>query len=102
GGEAMAALAVGLARLGMADGHPAAMGTTGPLEGDKAAGDLRGVTPPAAWLLAGPDGEGQAGIPHRARLADGDGLSLEVLGVGEERVVVGRHDLDAGGLVWAG
>ena len=48
-----------------------------------------GLAAPDAVLLAGPDREGQAGVPHRAGLADGDSLRLEVLGVGEERVVVG-------------
>src|SRR4029453_7122420 len=57
------------------------------------------LTAPDAVLLAGPDGEGQGGIAHRAGLTDGDGLSLEVLGVGEERVVVDRDDLEAGGLI---
>ena len=59
------------------------------------AGRGRGAPTPAA----SPYREGQAGIPHRARLADGDSLRLELRGVGEERVVVGRDDLEAGGQV---
>jgi hypothetical protein len=97
--ELMAVLAVGLARLGMAGGYAAALGATGALEGDEASDHLLGLAAPCAVLLAGPDREGQAGIPHRARLADGDGLILELRSVGEERVLVGRHDLEAGGLV---
>src|SRR5829696_8148696 len=99
GAEAMAAFAVGLAGLGMAGGCPAVMGTTGPFQGDEAADDLLGLAAPDAVLLAGPDREGQAGIPHRARLTDGRGFSLELRGVGEERVVVRRHHVAAGSLV---
>ena len=36
---------------------------------------------------------------HQARLADGDGFSLELRGVGEEGVVLGRDQLTAGGLI---
>jgi len=86
----MAALAVGLAGLGMAGGGPAVMGTTGPLESDEAADDLLGLAAPDPVLLAGPDRERQAVVPHRAGRTDGDGLSLELRGVGEERVVVDR------------
>jgi hypothetical protein len=75
------------------------MGATGPLESDEAADDLLGLAAPDPVLLAGPDREGQAGVPHRAGLADGDGLRLELRGVGEERVVVERHDLEARGLI---
>ena len=89
GREAMATLAVGLAGLGMTGRRPAAVGATGPFKHDQASDDLLGLVAPDAVLLAGPDREGQAGIAHRARLADGDGLGLEVLGVGEEGVVVG-------------
>src|SRR5829696_2377876 len=96
GAESMPAFAVGLAGLGMAGRHPAALGPTGPLEGDEAADDLLGLAAPDAVLLAGADREGQAGVAHRAGLADGDGLGLELCGVGEERVVVGRDDLTAG------
>ena len=79
GREAMAALAVGLAGLGMAGGDPAVMGATGSLQGDQAADDLLGLAAPDPVLLAGPDREGQAGVAHRARLADGDSLGLESL-----------------------
>jgi hypothetical protein len=92
-------LAVGLARLGMAGGRLAAMGTTGPLEGDEAADDLLGLAAPDALLLTGPDREGEAGIAHRAGRTDGDGFSLELWGVGEERVVLGRDDIAAGGFI---
>jgi hypothetical protein len=95
----MAPLAVGLARLGMAGGGLVAMGATSPLESDEAADDLLGLATPDPVLLAGPDREGHAGVPHRAGLADGDSLSLELRGVSEERVVVGRDDLKAGGLI---
>jgi hypothetical protein len=94
GGEAMAVLAVGLAGLGMAGGGLAAVGATGSLEGDEASDDLLGLAAPDAVLLAGPDREGQAGIAHRAGRADGDGLSLELGAVGEERVVLGRDDIE--------
>jgi hypothetical protein len=99
GREAMAALAVGLAGLGMTGRHPAAVRATGPFKNNQASNDLLGLAAPDPVLLASPDREGQAGIPHWAGRTDRDGLSLEVLGVGEERVVVGRHDLEAGGLV---
>src|SRR5829696_5289696 len=99
GAEAMAALAVGLAGLGMAGGCPTAMGATGPLEGDEAADELLRLAAPDVVLLAGPDREGQAGISHQARLADGDGFTLELRGVGEEGVVLGCDQLTAGGLI---
>jgi hypothetical protein len=54
----MAALAVGLAGLGMAGGGSAAVGAAGPLDGDQAPDDLLGLAAPDAVLLAGPDGEG--------------------------------------------
>jgi hypothetical protein len=59
----------------------------------------QGLATPDAVLLAGPDREGQAGIQHRAGPADGEGLSLEFRGVGEEWVVLGRDHVAAGGLI---
>ena len=88
-----------LLALGMASGGPAAAGAASSLEGDEAANDLLGLAAPDAELLAGADREGQAGVPHRAGLTDGDGLGLELGAVGEERVVVGRDHVPAGGLV---
>jgi hypothetical protein len=102
GAEGMAVLAVGLAGLGMSGGCLTAARAPGAVEGDQPADDPLRLAAPDAVLLAGPDREGQAVVPHRAGRADGDGLGLELGAVGEERVVVGRHDLEAGGQVAPG
>src|SRR5215218_1360391 len=99
GAEAMAAFAVGLTSLGVTGGHASAVRLTGPFDGDEASDDLLGLAAPDAVLLAGADREGQAVASDRAGLTDSDGLPLEIRAVGEERVVVGRHDLAAGGLI---
>jgi hypothetical protein len=99
GREAVATLAMGLAGLGMAGGRSAAIGATGALESDEAPDHLLGLATPDAVLLAGPDREGQAGIAHSAGRTDGDGLSLELRGVTEEGVVLGRDHVTAGGLI---
>ena len=95
----MAALAAGLACLGMAGWHAAGLRTAGAVGRNQPPDDPFRLAAPDAVLLAGPDREGHAGVPHRAGLADGDGLRLELRRVGEERVVVGRDDLKAGGLI---
>src|SRR5215213_8842334 len=89
----MAVLAVGLAGLGMTGGCLPAVGAAGAVGRDQPADDPLRLAAPDAVLLAG---------PHRAGRTDGDGLSLETLGVREERVVVGRHDLKAGSQVAPG
>jgi hypothetical protein len=83
----------------MAGGRPAAVRATGPFEGDEASDDLLGLAAPDAVLLAGPDRERQAVVTDHAGRADGEGLSLELRGVGEERVVLGRDDIAAGGFI---
>src|SRR5512133_1080039 len=95
----MAALAVGLASLRVALWHPAGVGAAGAVKGDQPADGLLGLATPDAVLLSGPHRERQAVVTHRAGGADGDGLELAVGGVGEERVVVGRDDVAARGLV---
>src|SRR4029453_3149366 len=99
GAEAMAALAVGLAGLGMTGGHAAGLRAAGAVGRDQPADDPFRLAAPDAVLLTGPDRERQALVPDQAGRADGDGLSLEVRAVGEERVVVGRDHVPAGGLV---
>jgi hypothetical protein len=99
GAEAMAALAVGLARLGMAGRHLADLGAASPLEGDEAADELLGLAAPNAILLAGPHREGQAVVAHRAGRTDANGLAVAGLSVGEERVVIGSDQVAAGSLI---
>src|SRR5215213_5880309 len=98
----MAVLAVGLAGLGMTGGCLAVVGAAGAVGRDEAADDPLRLAAPDAVLLAGPHREGQAVIAHWAGRADGDGLSPELGAVGEERVVVGRHDVETGGQVAPG
>src|SRR5829696_5268706 len=102
GVEGMAVLAVGLAGLGMTGRCLAVVGAAGAVGRDEAAEDPLRLAAPDAVLLAGADREGQAVVADQAGRADGDGLSLELRAVGEERVVVDRHDLEAGGQVAPG
>ena len=95
----VAVLAVGLAGLGMTGRCLALVGAAGAVGRSQPADDPLRLTAPDAVLLAGPHREGQAVIAHQAGRADGDGLGLEFGAVGEERVVVGRHDVEAGGQV---
>jgi hypothetical protein len=83
----MAVLTVGLAGLGMTGKCLAMVGAAGAVGRDQPADDPISLAAPNAVLLAGPYCEREAVVPHWAGRTDGDGLSLEVGAVGEERVV---------------
>src|SRR6266511_1803607 len=99
GVEGRAALAVGLAGVGVAGGHAAAIGTAGAVQADEPADGLLGLAAPHPVLLASSHREGQAVVPHRAGGADCNRRLDALVGVGEERVVVRRHQVAAGGPV---
>src|SRR5215218_4110811 len=99
GAEGMAALAVGLAGLGMAGRRAAGLRAAGAVGRDQPTNDLLGLAAPDAVLLAGPDREGQAVVPHRAGHAYADGLAVAGLSVGEEWVVIGSNQVAAGSLI---
>src|SRR5512132_3241082 len=98
----MAVLAMGLAGLGMTGRRLAVVGAAGAVGRDEPTDDLLGLAAPDAVLLAGPHCERQAVVADQAGGADGDGFSLELGAVSEERVVVGRHDVEAGSQVAPG